>query len=125
MFLQAFRDGDDTDADAVLLDGLIRPHLASMGEETGCATLTFADGRLDLHGLDDLGSGFMVNHVEGEAAYGFLVDVASQADLAILPVGCPTAVCGDHLLAHLPDELRDDVVVVRTGADLLDLIRTA
>ncbi len=34
----------------------------------------------------------MVNHVSGKEAWAVLAAVAHEADMAILPVGCPSAV---------------------------------
>ena len=122
MFLQKFERGKGGLADAELLAQLLTPHLVETGHDS---RLRFADGDAAIYGLENLGSGFMVSHVSGEQAWDFLADVARQAGLAIMPVGCPVAVIGECLLDDLPDELRDDELVVASGAQLLDLIRSA
>jgi hypothetical protein len=43
-------------------------------------------------------------------------------DWVIMPVDCPVCVVADEQAADLPDELRADVTVVRTGAELLQVI---
>lgn len=103
--------------------GLFAPYVARQEEDFGFALLEFADGQADLYGTGDLGSGFMVNHVSGDAAWDFLVEVAREADLAILPPGCPTMVCREELGAHLPEELRGEAVVVTSGAQVLEVFR--
>jgi hypothetical protein len=39
--------------------------------------------------------------------------------MTILPVGCPTCVPREELLAHLPDELRSGARVVTSGDGLI------
>ncbi len=90
-------------------------------DKPGLPRLRFSDGDAAIYGLKDLGSGFMVNHVSGERAWDLLADIARQADLTIVPVGCPVAVADEHLL----DQLRDGAVVIASGRQLLDLIRSA
>lgn len=123
--LQPFLDGEAGRADGELLLSLIAPYVERREDHLGFAVLRFPDGEADLYGLSDPASGLMVNNVSGDAAWSFLVEAASRVDLAILPVGCPTMVCRSDLLAHLPDALRDDAVVVTSGAQVLDVIRAA
>lgn len=123
MFLQPFHHGDAGQADAALLLDLISPFIADREIGTPYAELRFVDGSADLYGLDDLGDGFMVNHISGENAWDVLVEVARRADLVIMPTGCPTLVCRAGLLAHLPEELRDETVVVSSGAHALTVVR--
>lgn len=119
MFMQQFTDRDVGQADAQSLLNLIEPRIDPRETDFGVARLRFDDGEADLYGMDKLTSGFMVNHISGLSAWDFLVEVARAVDLTIMPVGGPTAVCRADLLAHLPDELREDAIVVASGAELL------
>jgi hypothetical protein len=120
IYLQGFRDGEARDADPELLEELLKPHIADRSD--GFARLRFADGQADIYGMDDLASGVMVNRVSGVMAMDLIVRLARRAELAILPVGCPTAVTREDLLKDLPEELAEDAVVVTTGEHMLRLI---
>ena len=122
IFLQRFRAGDAAPADATLIRTLLGPYVSE--RPPGSVTLRLTDGEADLYGWDDLATAFMVNHVSGEQAYDVLFEVALRAGLAIMPVGCPTAVTSEETVADLPTELAGDVVVVRSGAELLSSITT-
>jgi hypothetical protein len=74
--------------------------------------------------LDDLASGFMVNHVSGREARDFLASVARAANLAILPVGCPVAVPREEMIRYPPKSSGNAAVIVDDG-DLLRLIESA
>lgn len=117
VFFWPFRDGDMGRVDPQQVARLLAPALVQ--DERGFTRLVFADGSAQLYGLDELDTGFMVNHVDGFAAWDFLVGVADEAALAIVTPGCPAAVTRSELLAHLPDLLREDAVVVTTGSQLL------
>jgi len=123
VFLQKFEAGSAAQADAPLLALLLAPHLIETGH--GLFGLRSSDGGAAIYGLEDLGSGFMVNHVSGERAWDLLADIARQAALTIMPVGCPVAVADENLLDELPDELREGAIVITSGRQLLDVIRSA
>jgi hypothetical protein len=84
--------------------------------------LRTASSAAEIHGVEDLASGFMVTQVEGEEIFDVLVQVASDCDLVIMPVGIPTVITRQEQLAHLPDVLRDGAVFVTSGAQLRALI---
>lgn len=123
VFLQGFRKGDPADADGEKLAALLRPYIVET--QQGFCELRFDDGDAALYGLEDLASGFMVNHVSGQQAWDVLVTVARGADLAIMPVGCPVAVPTEALIGDLPEELQKEAVIVTSGADLLREIEAA
>lgn len=80
--------------------------------------------RRPFYGVEDLESGFMVNHVGGPAIYDALVAVAQACDLVIIPVGCATALIDDRQRVELPEVLAADAVRVNTGEDLRRLIES-
>lgn len=51
-----------------------------------------------------------------------MVDVAKAAGWVIMPVGCPVCVMREDMIGELPAELQDDAVVIRSGAELLDVV---
>jgi hypothetical protein len=123
VFLQRFRAAEAAEADQEVLSRLLQPYLVESGP--GVFGLRFGDGEAEIYGTGDLRSGFMVTHVSGRQAWDALVAVACEAGLTILAVGCPVAVPREDLIGDLPAELRQDVVVVRDGEDLIRLIEAA
>jgi hypothetical protein len=123
VFLQGFRQGDAANADEEKLAGLLQ--LGLVETPTGLPELRFDDGDASIYGLEDLASGFMVNHVSGRQVWDALVAVVRAADLAIMPVGYAVAVPSETMLSDLPEELRRDAVVVASGDDLLREIGAA
>jgi hypothetical protein len=123
VFLQRFQAAEAAEADHDVLSRLLQPYLIENGP--GSADLLFGDGDAAIYGTDDLGSGFMVNHVSGRQAWDVLAAVACEVGLTILAVGCPAAVPSEDLIGDLPAELRQDAIVVRSGEDLIRMIEAA
>jgi hypothetical protein len=118
--LQPFVDGKPALADEVLIKASIDPLVVA--SDVGWVRLETTDGGAEVYGYDNLQSGFIINHAEGEAVWDLVVAIASSSRLAILPVGCPTCVGDPGLLADLPPDLADGAVVVASGSDLADII---
>lgn len=112
VFLQRFQDGDGAPADPVLVEAVLAPYL-----DPSRTRLVLPDGEADVYGCERAPvHGLMVNHLSGSAGWDVLHRLALHAGLAVMPVGCPTAVADEAALAHLPEELRGDAVVVGSGA---------
>jgi hypothetical protein len=125
IFLVAFSKGEAIGADAELLDRLTRPHVLWRHQGSlRFPQIVLADGEADIYGLDDLGSGLMLNHVTG-GGWELMVTIAREARLVILPVGCRPAVASEDMLADLPEEMRREAVVVSSGEELCTLIESA
>lgn len=123
VFFQAFNQGN---AGRVSHDDLAASMAPIVDDvDGGYAHLRTADGGADIYGYDDMAHGFMANHIEGKLVWDVLVDLASMAGLAVMPIGCPVCVTTASDLDDLPPELRPSAVVVRTGGDLLRTIREA
>lgn len=120
IFLQGFRRGDAATVDASTLSRVLAPFLVDDGEAD--PHLRLADGGADIHGLDRLASGVMINHASGRLGWDLIFDMADGCGLASMPVGCATAVTVETALADLPPELRESAVVVSSGGELLRLI---
>ena len=119
VFLQGFAKsytGGGAAAKAVLL-----PYLAAEPDD-GYAEVVLADGSADVYGLGS--EGFMFNHVAGDLAWDLIVDVARAAQWVIVPTGCSTCVLDPSQIPELPEELREDAVVITTGSDLAQVIAT-
>ncbi|NTW42642.1 MAG: hypothetical protein HGA44_22690 [Cellulomonadaceae bacterium] len=68
VYAQRFVGGEPADADSDALREFIAPHIARIEPGTDFAQLSFDDGTADLYGVDEPGTGFMVNHVSGQRA---------------------------------------------------------
>ncbi len=123
IFVQRFRAGDGAEADAARVRQALAPHLEQVAD--GFPRLRAGGHTADIYGLDDLASGFMVNHVKDPVIFDVLVEVARVCDLTIIPVGCPTAILREQQRQELPAELAEEAVVVTSGAELERLIETA
>lgn len=64
-----------------------------------------------------------MNRARGDEVFDALVRGARVAGWVIVPVGCSsTLLTRESQREHLPEELTEDVVLVRTGADLIQAI---
>ncbi len=124
VFLQAFSNGGAARADAAAVRDVLAPYVTE-SDQSGFARLVMPDGGADLYGYDDLGSGFMVNHISGDDTWEALVRAAKASGLAILPVGCPICVTSGSTIADLPEDLSSDVRLVETGAELRSVVEDA
>jgi hypothetical protein len=86
------------------------------------ALVEYGDGSADVY-LD--GDSMMANRISGEQPWELLVEGARAADWVILPVGCPTCITDEAQRVHLPKGLDEDVVLVSTGDELLQVIRSS
>lgn len=126
IFLQGFHAGNAASADetatrAVLavLDPLV---IHRAGHSARIAT---SDGEADVYGIDDPSSGLMFSHASGRQVWGVIFDVARAAGFVVLLGGCGTGLIDEATIAELPDGLPEPIVVIRSGADLLDLVESA
>lgn len=120
--LQRYLDGEWRPGGNDLVRAALEGHLVRGGGEI--THVSADDGDAEVYGLDGE-DGFMATHIDGTGVWDLLVLAARAAELVILPVGCPTCVVDPAQVQHLPPELREDVVVVADGAELLHAVRTA
>ena len=122
VFFQRFKNGDADEGGGEAMRRVLAPHIVREGPEHDFALIEFGNGSADVYlGASDM----MANHVSGDSPWDLLVDGAMAAQWVILPVGCPTCITDEAQRAHLPAGLDEDVVLVKTGADLLAVIRSA
>jgi hypothetical protein len=126
IFLQGFDAGnaapvDKTATRAVLavLDPLVI-HRASQW-----VRIATSDGEADVYGIDDPSSGLMFSHASGRHVWDVMFDVALAAGFVVIPGGCGTGVTDEATIAELPKGVPEPIVIIRSGADLLDLVESA
>lgn len=117
IFVQGFTAGDARDLHPTSLRVALAPYL-----DADRTHVRVGDDNAEIY-LSE--TSFMVTHVEGDAIWDVLVEVARRCDLVIMPVGCPVALIDAEQRIELPHELRDSTVVVSTGAELLAAILAA
>lgn len=122
---QRLVNGDTAEADSDVLRTLIAPHVVRTEPEFDFAELHFDDGAADVHGIDEPGTGFMVDHVSGDLAWDLLAKVVETGGMTLLPVGAPPMVFSEAMRAHLPHELAGEAVIVTSDADMLHTIAEA
>lgn len=122
IFFQRFERGGAALVDMVSVRSALGPFAVS-AEESFVRVAT-EDGGADIYGLNGA-DGFMANHVEGRQIWDLLVEVSIATDLVIMPIGCPICLTSADQTSALPEDLRNDTVVVTSGADLLTVIAEA
>ena len=104
----------------------IGPILAALLDSSG-TRITTSDGAADVYGLvDSPVIGLMFNHVDGDAAWDVIYEIALAAKWVVMPVGCAVCVPSEELADSIPEELREmSFELVRSGADILRLVRSS
>lgn len=120
IFLHGFRDGEAATVDASAVSMTLAPFVVD--SDKGHSHLRLPDGEADVYGLDDPASGVMINHASGRLVWDLIFELAHGTGLAIMPVGCATAVTAETALVDLPQELSEDAVVVSSGDDLRRMV---
>lgn len=90
--------------------------------------IVFADGESEIYGLeDDPVTGLMFTHTSGKAMGEVIYQAAVLGGWAVYPVGCPVCITGEAQAGSLIHELVVEYGyrLVRSGADIWDLIATA
>ena len=119
IFLQSFKDGVAAAGNAEAARQVLETYLAKVPDE-GYALVRTADGEADVYGVGS--DSLMFNHAGGVLIWQVMVDVAKAADWVIMPVGCPVCVVRAEMIRELPAGLKDDAVVINSGADLREVI---
>ncbi|HKU10729.1 hypothetical protein [Sinomonas sp. G460-2] len=125
VFFQRFRDGDGATGGGEQMRQVLQPFIVREDRDLGFALVEYGDGSADVYLGGGGVAGMMANHISGERPWGLLVEGARAADWVILPVGCPTCITDEGQRGHLPDGLDEDVVLVRSGDELLRVIRSS
>jgi hypothetical protein len=119
---QRFRAGEACPGGGDAMRRVLAPFTQAEEPEHEFLRVEYGDGGADLF-LDD--DGMMANHVDGLRTWDLLVEGARAAGWVIFPTGCPTCITDEKQRSHLPEGLDEQVVLVRTGADLLGAIKSS
>jgi hypothetical protein len=122
IFVQGFANGSFRETNARHLAERLAPYLVRDAERS---KLQVRAASAEIYGTEHLATGFMVTHIDGDAIYDAIVDVAAACDLVIAPVGCAAAITRQDQREHLPEGLRADAVLVTSGAELRALIASS
>lgn len=120
VFFRRFSNGDADSGGGEDMRGVLEPFIVKEEPDSHCARVEYGDGGADVY-LD--GDDMMANHISGESTWDLLVEGARRAGWVIMPVGCPTCITDEEQRSHLPEGLDEEVAIVRSGADLLKVIR--
>lgn len=119
VFFQGFIAGESSERGGAEMRLVLAPHVVE--RQGSFLRVQVGDGEADVYLNDD---GMMANHISGRDAWDLLLKGAESANWVIMPLDCPTCLTQPGQREELPEELRDDVVVVETGADLRAVIES-
>jgi hypothetical protein len=122
VFFQRFDQGAPVPGGGSRMREVLAPYIKREEPDTSFLLIEVGDGDADVYLSND---DMMANHITGRDPWELLVKGAAAAGWVILPLGCPTCLTHEDQEHDLPDELRERVVNVRSGADLLQAIETA
>jgi hypothetical protein len=122
VFFQGFRNGDAAAGGGDRMRQVLAPFIVGSEPEHRFVHVEYGDGSADVY-LDD--DDMMANHISGTSPWEVLVEGAKAAGWVILPIGCPTCLTDEAQRSHLPEGIDEDVVLVGSGWDLLQVIRSA
>lgn len=118
-----FEGGDsgvvDREVGDEILDGL-----ATDREESFLRIVT-DDGDAEVYGVDDPSTGLMITHAAGRTVWDVIYLLAKRAGYTVLPVGCPMCITDEEQRSDLPESIPQPVIVISSGADLLDAVENA
>ncbi|KQZ10745.1 hypothetical protein ASD23_00825 [Agromyces sp. Root1464] len=114
---------DFSDAAADRSESVGQQVLAPLLDAGGENVMT-ADGSAAVYGARDVPlDGLMFNHIEGDLAWDVIFDAAVAGSWVIMPVGGPLCIVREEQTDSVPEELKDDgLVLVRSGKELRDAI---
>lgn len=122
VFFQPFTNGEMGSGGGDKMREVLSPYIKREEPEHTFALLEIGTGSADLY-LDE--NSMMANHISGDEPWDVLVQGAQAAGWVIIPVGCPTCITDEQQREHLPAELQEAVVLVRSGTELLQAIRAS
>jgi hypothetical protein len=122
MFFQRFRHGDAGPGGGEAMRQILQPYIVREEPEHHFALVECGDGSADVYVEVD---NMLANHISGEQPWRLFVEGAQAADWVIMPAGCPTCITDEGQRDHLPEGLDDEVALVRTGDELLRVIRSS
>ena len=124
--LQRFQDGDAAPVESPAVWKLLEDAWDAPPDKYDFCRVRRGDDEGDLYATQPGRpiDGLMFNHA-GPAIYHLMYDVAVAGDMAIVPPDAGPFVVREEQKDHLPPDLRDEAVVVESGAELLRAIEQA
>jgi hypothetical protein len=122
VFFQGFVHGEPAPGGSDAMRRVLQPYIKREESQHNFALVSVDGDTADVY-LDQ--DQMMANHISGERPWELLVRGAQAAGWVILPVGCPTCITDEAQRDHLPEGLDADAVLVKTGEDLLRVIRSS
>ena len=122
IFLQSFEDDQAAPGEPQAAWRVLEPFFAGAPSE-GHVRVYTADGGADVYGVGS--DAVLINHASGQLIWQLMVEVAEAAGWVVMPAGCPVCVVREEMISDLPADLRDHAVVVRSGADVQEVIAQA
>jgi hypothetical protein len=116
IYLQDFSDAPADRSESVG-QRVLAPLLDADGEN-----VVTADGSVAVYGASEVPlDGLMFNHIEGDLAWDVIFDAAVAGSWVIMPVGGPLCIVSEEHADSVPEELKDDgLVLVHSGKELRD-----
>ena len=126
MLLQRFYDGDVVPVDSSEVWRLLEEAWDSPPNEFHFCRVTRGADEGDLYAVPrgDPIDALMFNH-SGAAIYHLMFDLAVAGDMTVMPPDVGPFIVRPGQAEHLPVELRNDAVLVRSGEDLVRAITEA
>jgi hypothetical protein len=121
LLVVGFRDGEVRPLRRAVFDAVLRPYIRHSETDPGFHILRTEDGGegclyADLDG-DDL-DGVMFDTATPGQVLDLVAEFARAADAVLVPVGHPTLLLRPGQADHLPEAMRDNTLLVQTGADI-------
>jgi hypothetical protein len=122
ILLLRFAAGEAARAEPADVLGLLEPRVALRGDDF--VRIATSDGEADVYGIDDPGTGLIVDHASGKEIWSLLFELAIAAGFVVMPIGCGTCVTEATSVSDLPDDVPQPITRIRSGADLLAAIES-
>jgi len=126
MFVQRFERGEAASMAGAAFLAVFEPHVDRREPEHGYWHVSADDGgTADIYATltGETLDGLMISRFSVGQVLDMLVTFIGMADAVVIPPDCPTMLAHEGQREHLPGELRDEIVVVRAGADVESVLR--
>jgi uncharacterized protein (DUF983 family) len=122
VYFQGFVDGEPAAGGGELMRAVLKPFVTREEPEHDFLAIQAGDGTADVYLHSN---GMMASHISGEDLWDLFMQGARAAGWVMMPVGCPVCLTDEGQRSDLPEGLQDEVVLVRSGMELLETIRSS
>jgi hypothetical protein len=122
VFFQGFIGAESLAGGGDLVRAVLQPFVTREEPEHHFMFVETGDGTADVYLHND---GMLANHISGDDPWDLLVQGARAAGWVIMPVGCPVCLTDEGQRSDLPESLQQEVVLVSSGMELLQAVRSA